>query len=57
MISNTVIVLLTAFIVKVFSPEANGPVIFIWYATLIAAALFDWFNICMTLNKDKRESD
>ena len=55
MISNTVIVLLVLFVLMQFTVSAVTPIV--WITTLMIALLFDWFNICMTLNKDKRESE
>ena len=57
MISNTVIVLLV-FIVTAYFRGIDGLSFFIVTGiSLLVAVLFDWFNICMTLNKDKRESE
>ena len=57
MISNTVIVLLIAFVVAAFNGSDSVYVWVVMGSSLSIALMFDWFNICMTLNKDKRESD
>ncbi len=56
MISNTVIVLLIGVFIISSGNTDDSDRIFMCVALLIAV-FFDWFNICMTLNKDKRESE
>lgn len=57
MISNTVIVLLIGFIAMSFKSNISLYVSMVWGASLSIAIFYDWFNICMTLNKDKRGSE
>ena len=56
MISNTVIVLITCICFYFIGDYDGSNILGAWAVASVIAILFDWFSICMKLNRDKRES-